>query len=321
MKISPLAGALASAAPTTTHSPDRREAALQAFAGQGKIVASDTPVDPQVERMNIRKIKMKTNVSPESYMAPLLEQEAAQANGIIPDVATEAPTVEATQPISPQLAALAKQRRALQVEKSAFEAEKKAFAEQGQSGIDPAKLKAQPLRTLLDNGVTYQQLTEAVLADQSGANPDIMELKAEIAALKEGVNTQLSERDQAAEQQVLAEMRRQTDALVATGDDFEMIREMREQPKVTELIHRTWKQTGEVLDVEEAARLVEEQLVSDYSKLAQLKKIQSTYVREETQPLQPQQKQMRTLTNRDVARPTVDRKARAMAAFYGTLKK
>lgn len=326
MKITPLAAGASSGqslAPETSVSPSRREAAKQAFLGESpaNISPSDTHVDPQVKRMeeNKRKIKMKTNASPERY-----EHELAPES-VIPDKIEETkPPDEVTQPISPQFAALAKQRRAIQVKEMEIAAREKALAESKPSdGIDlVAKLKADPLGVLQEAGVTYEQLTEAILSGQSGVNPELQALKAKIDALEKGLDTKLTERDSQAEQQVLAEMRRETDRLVAEGDDFEMIREMRKQPAVTELIHRTWKQTGEILDVAEAAGFVEKQLVDDYSKLARLKKIQGQLAPAPVPVQQPQgQRQMRTLTNRDTASVPMSAKARAIAAFHGTLKK
>jgi hypothetical protein len=184
-----------------------------------------------------------------------------------------------------------------------------------------ARLKAEPLSVLQEAGVTYDQLTEAILANQSGITPEILALKAEVKALKEGVDTKLTDRDTQVEQAVLAEMRRDVDRLSQEGDDYEMVRETRSQPDVVELIHRTWKETGEVLDVSEAMRLVEEDLINESLKIAKIKKVQSKLMPATAPAQQQQPKAMKTLTNRDTAIPPLSRRARAIAAFNGTLKK
>jgi hypothetical protein len=223
---------------------------------------------------------------------------------------------EETQPLSPQFAALAKQRRALQQERQAFEREKaeRAAATPGAT-VDLARLKSEPLRVLLESGVTYDQLTQSILANDSGYNPEIQALKAELKALKDGVDNTLSERDKQARAQVLSEMRREATRLVQ-DDSYELVRETRSIPKVMELIERTFDDSGEVLDVTEAMQLVEAELEKDSLRLAQLKKIQSRLSPPVAQP-QPQQRPVRTLTNRDTASVPVSAKARAMAAFYG----
>jgi hypothetical protein len=335
MKITPIgagsgAGAVLAQTGTQATSPDRKEAAKQAFLGGSpmKISPSDTPIDPQVEKAqaNIRKIKMNTNASPEQYL-----QEAApvEAPSVIPDASVQAnPTTEVTQPISPQFAALARQRRALQVKESEIAKREAALTNQvpNANSIDIAKLKANPLSVLQDAGVTYEQLTDAILNNRPGDSPELQALRAKVDALEKGLDTKFSERDSQAEQQVLSEMKRQAANLVNNGDEYEIIKATESEPEIVELIHRTWKKTGEVLDVQEAADIVKDYLINESLRLAKLKSIQSklTPAQEQQlaqQPQQQQAKQMRTLTNRDTATRPLSAKARAMAAFYGTLKK
>lgn len=258
---------------------------------------------------SLRTLRLNTNAT------PLANQNG---NPYTPDT-PEAP-VEATQPLSPQLALLAKQRRALQVRQRELETREKAFQSRPQDGsaIEVARLKAEPLRVLLENGVTYDQLTEAIMANQG--NSEISGLKAEIESLRKGIDDKFTEQNTQAEKQVLAEMRREADQLVR-GDEFELVRETRNVPNVMKLIERTYRNTGEVLEVSEALRLVEDELFKDAQKMARLKKMQTQMGNQMAPQFQPQQRQgMRTLTNRDTASIPLSAKARAMAAFYGTLK-
>lgn len=280
--------------------------------------------DPQAQRIDaLRTLKMNVNRTPGLELPPeasaLVEGEVAP----VEDKAIEEPKPpEVTEPLSPQFAALAKQRRALQVKERELVDREKALElkSQGSDVVPLARLKSEPLSVLLESGVTYDQLTEAILANQK--NPDIRRLEDEIKTLKEGVDKRLTDGEQQARQQVLTEMRREADRLVLDrADDFELVRETKSVGKVIELIERNYDETGEVLDVTEALKLVEDQLLERHQSLIKLKKLQSL-VQPAPQPVQPHQKPvMRTLTNKDTASVPMDRRARALGAFNGTLKR
>lgn len=277
----------------------------------GTIAGVDTQQAP-----NIRSLKMVTNATTSTSDNP---QEL-----IISDNKEDEtkPVIEATEPISPQFAALAKQRRALQQERRAFLEEKKAHeaASQGSDAVPLSRLKSEPLRVLLESGVTYEQLTEAILANQ--ANPEINALKTEFNTLKEGLDNKLKENELKAEQQVLAEMRRDAERIIYSNDDFELVRETKSVPDVMRLIERTYRETGEVLEVSEALKLVEEELFKRNQKLVNTKKLQGLFNKQPEPVAQQQRPQgMRTLTNKDTASVPMSAKQRAIAAFYGTLKK
>jgi hypothetical protein len=167
-------------------------------------------------------------------------------------------------------------------------------------------------------GVTYDQLTNDILAAQAATNPEIQGLKAEIKALKEGVDKQLSEKDQQAEATVLKQMLHNVQRLTFQSDDFKAIRASKNQQDVVDLIHRTWKQTGEVMDEMEAAKLVEAELREEYTTLKKEMDGEPT----PPQPqLRPNVQPARTLTNKDQATPPMSRRQRAIAAALGHLKR
>lgn len=332
MKISPLAqgtgvpAAEFGAVSTQRTSPDRIAAAKAIAAGESSIRVSDSDRnqrDPQVERLeqqNVRKIKMRTQYSPDRQTQEIEDQPLEQS-AISDPIEQTQPAFEETKPLSPQFAALAKQRRALQQERAVLEQEKATLLESSKDAGSNvmAQLKSDPLSVLSKAGVTYDQLTEAILNGQS--NPEIAELKAKIEALEKGVDTKFTDRDTQQEQQTLREIQREADYLVQNGGDaYEMIRVEGKSKEVTNLIHRTWKQTGEVLDVSEALELVENELIKETLKRAEIGKIRSRMTpAQEIQQQQPQEKTMRTLTNRDGARPILDRRSRAIAAAQGRL--
>jgi Skp family chaperone for outer membrane proteins len=291
---------------------------------------SDTPTEfnKQPESQSVRRIKMRTNATVNRYGAPEAQpvQETTPATeSAITDTSDVTPEVEATAPLSPQLAELAKQRRALQVKEREIADREKALESQPtpQSGVADleSRIKSQPLSVLQEYGVTYDQLTEAILSGQSGANPEIAQLKAEIKALKEGVDKTFSDKESQAEQQVLAEIQRDIDRRAESGDEFELIRVTGSQADVKDLIHRTFRETGEVLDTEEAMKLIEDELIEENFRIANANKIKSRLTPATPPQQQPSKPPIRTLTNRDTASPVLDRRARALAAALGTLRK
>lgn len=344
MKISPVAQGAPMPIQTLDQgsvTPDRKAAAIAAFKGEATIQPSDTPVDPQVARMQEarRKIKMRTNVSPDREPEQMPDTDAsapppAPAEGApveqpeqssISDTG-ETNEQEVTKPLSPQFAALARQKRALQVkEREIREREDALKAREAGNGAPDFKeyLRANPLGALQDAGVTYEQLTEAIMANSSGVTPEIQSLKEQINSLKDELKNTLSERDQQTERQVLANLRRETDMLVSEGDAYEMVRETGSQDDVVRLIHQVWKQEGTVMDVTEAAALIEDELLKEAEKIARINKLQSrlnaavTQQVQQPQQMPQQERQMKTLTNRDGARPLLNRRDRAIAAFYG----
>lgn len=265
--------------------------------------------------MNPRSIRLNVNRTPgfEPRQAQVQEMPGKVTQPDDDKETIQEP--EATGPLSPQFAALAKQRRALQVKERALQEREKQLSSPGQESIPLSRLKSEPLSVLLESGVTYEQLTEEILKHQG--NPEIRALKTELNSLKEGIDQKWTQRDQQAEQQVLAEMRSEASKLVAQDDDFELIRETRSVPDVMDLIERTYRQSGEVLDIREACQLVEDELFKETQRLAKTKKVSSQFgpVQQQLQP----QRGFRTLTNRDTATAPMSAKARALAAFRGEL--
>lgn len=340
MKISPVvsqANAQPQAAEGTgTISADRLERAKAVFQGQDPNTVKGA--DPQVEKAQsaIKRIKLNTQRSTDRSVADALAAAAPEAVPETPETTPsdnlavsepQAESTEVTKPLSPQFAALAKAKRAAQAKEAAIAAKEQALAQKEadmKAAFDKlSRLKANPLSVLQEEGVTYDQLTESLLSQNQG-NAGIDELKAEIKAMKEGFEKQQAERDQQAERQVLTQIRKDVDRLIATGDEYEMVREAGYAPKVVELMQRVFKETGELLSTDEAAQLVENELVEESLRFAKLNKIRSKLTPAEqaqqqaAQPARTQnQKVMKTLTSRDGASAPMTARERAIAAFYG----
>lgn len=297
------------------------------ISGPGATIGSigtgeSAPQTTMVDRM--RALKMNTNANPtkDEPLAPA----ALAAPESLPETAEPAPATtigeteqrEDTQPLSPQFAAIAKQRRFLQQEKQAFEREKAEFLATRGEGIPKSQLTSSPLRTLLDSGVTFEQLTEEVLNYQSG-NPDLKSLKENI--LKEvqaDMEKKFTDREQQTIQQYLDTQLRDAKTLIAQGEDYEAVKAMGLLNEVPRLIKTVYETEGKALTAKEALEHLEEIALEDAKKLATLKKVQSQLAPPAPAPQPPQQqRQMRTLTNRDTAQPSISRRARALNAFYG----
>ena len=323
MKISPVVGTpTISSAPQTGNSPEKLARLKAIAAGETPISVTESEENKDKPQPAMKTITMQTNRTVNRDI-PAQEEVAPEPEIANSDTSVQAnATREVTQPLSPQFAALAKQRRALQQERAALDRDKASLAGPTRAELE-AKIKSQPLSVLQELGVTYDQLTQDILAAQGGITPEITALKAEIKALKEGVDKTFSDKDSAAEKSVLAEMRRTINNLASQGDDFELVRETRSQPEVLDLIHRTWKQTGEIMDEAEAMRLVEDDLINQSLKIAKLKKVQGKLTPEVPLEQQPKsavtqpQTSMRTLTNKDSGVRQMSRRQRAIAAALG----
>lgn len=262
---------------------------------------------------SIHNIRMTTNATPE-FIPPVQNGQPLQTD----NNETQA-TVAATQKLDPQLARIAKQRRALQLKEQEILNREKALqsATPNNPGIAIERLKSDPIGTLRENGITYDDLTQAILKSQE--NQEVYALREKVSALEKGIDEKFQAQNAQSEKQVLAEMRREAIQLAKASDDFELVREMRSIPDVMRLIEQTYRKTGEVLEVRQAMKLVESELLKDAQRIAKAKKLQSEFVNPHLQQTQAQQRYtgMRTLTNKQNATPQMSPKARALAAFWG----
>lgn len=345
MKVSPvMSGAPASVNPNEGMSAGADRMARAKAIALGQEPAAAPVVDAQVARAqdSIRRIKLRTQQSPgrQNRLDTPAEPKEVVAEAATPPKSDELATTEqveaaseATKPLSPQFAALARQKREIQLAQQKLDADKAALETSKTNDlsgyVSKADLKANALKVLLAEGVTYDQLTEEILASNQ-ENPDLVTLKSDVKTLKEGLENQtksIADREAATEKQALAQIGRETEQLISQGDDYEMIREAGYAPKVVDLIHKIWKTEGVVLDTAEAAGMIESALLEESIKFARIKKVQSRLAPAQTEkPLPVQQdrpgtKVMRTLTNRDgVSSTTMSKRERAIAAMEGRLK-
>lgn len=328
MKISPVAGTPTIQQPAATGlSPDK----LARIKGLALGQAAAEPTEEEKANLQTQlaaaqnKITMNVNKTPQAVESP---QGIVQAepDSTVSDASVQAPAAsEDTQPLSPQLAQLARQRRALQVKEREIAGREKAIADAAKAELI-AQLQSQPLGVLQEHGVTYDKLTNDILAAQGQLNPEVEKLKAEIAALKTGVDKRFSDTELAQETHAINYVADKLDALTGVGDDFELLKAAEGEEEVIRRIYSHWKKTGKELDVATVAKQYQDELAEEAERYAKIGLVQKRLT--PIEPLQPQttthQNQpqgMRTLTNKDSARPSMDRRQRAILAMQGQLKR
>jgi hypothetical protein len=312
-------------------------------------------------------VKDPSNISMEEAVNVKAAPESSQTDSIVDpaaepiDQSVEQPVEEtkeaATQPekeepLSSQFAVLARKEKALRAKEQSFRQREAALAAREaelsnaatpSSSFDASKyisiddLKNNPYGKLQELGVSYDDLTEQALQSQSPEFRAIAKMRAEMQAdlqkLKdEQANTRKSVEEQqtAAYQQALRQIKNEASQLVNSDPSFETIKETDSVTDVVDLIERTFKEEGTLLTVQEAAQIVEDYLIEEAMKLANLKKVQARLkpapapVKKAEQPQTPAQQQPApksvTLTNSMGSTRQLSARERAILAAKGELK-
>lgn len=355
MNIVPKAAAAAAIPPTPTSNQSSATArAIAAFNAATAAASSQNPTG----------IANASAVSPEEMGAihsGVQKEEEEQVVAIPAEGQNDSNEPEATEekaeaaapqeeaPLSAQYAAMARKEKALRTKMQEFNREREEFNRQKALVAAPAastfdeskyiardRLKSDTLAVLAEEGVSYDELTQAILNQgQYQQDPQtkatIAKLEARIAAQEEAVRraeTQYAEQQTAQYKQAVNEIRENATNLVRNDPAYEIIRETGSVNDVVELIEETWKQDGVLLTVEDAAREVEEYLEKEALKISRIKKLQdrlkpTVAPAKQTQatPAAPKQQQtMKTLTNSVGASRPLTAKERAILAFKGELK-
>jgi hypothetical protein len=343
MQIVPKSGpaVIQPATSTANAQPSARDRAIAMLQG------------PQQQHEAVRN---PSQVAPEELSAvqpPSQPQETSQNHSGDSESTEQAPEVKqapkAADPLSNQYALLARKEKALRAKVQAQDAATRAReqdllareeaikakeSEYQSNYIPKSRFKADPLAVLTEEGVSYDEITKAILNPQAQQDPRILheieKLKAELRETKETQNkAQKSYEEQKRQdyQQAVHQIRTDVKQLVITDPNFETIKETNSVSDVVELIEKTFKSDGILLSVEEAAREVEEYLVDEALKLHKISKIrnrlqsaQAPASAKKQAPQQAQPSQPKTLTNSVNASKKLSARERAIAAFKGELK-
>lgn len=345
MKIEPTAGPV-------IQQPTGAKSQAQVSARE-KVIAMLTQ-QPNTPIQQSHPVQNPSQVSAEE-MSALRAPSKGQANRteVVESTETAAPQEDtkgdiSEQPLSSHYANLARKEKALRARIAAQEATMKAKeaemvareeaikakdAEYSTKYIPKERLTNDTLNALLDAGLTYDQITEAMLSQQS--QPDFtksrayVEMKAQIDEMKSSQDkTQKSFEEQKIKDYnyAISQIRDDAAKLVYTDPNFETIKATNSVSDVVELIERTFREDGTILSVEEAALEVENHLVDEAMKISRLKKIQqrlqSTSSTQSTTKTTeaPKQQQLKTLSNSVSSSRQLSARERALLAFKGELK-
>ena len=277
--------------------------------------------------------------------APMPQTSAVEAVPVKAPEAVEAAPAEtkpAHDPMAAKYAALAKHQKALRQQQVEIQEQRRAI-EQERQLIEQAKtfkqrLTQDPYGVMLEQGLTADQVAALMLQQPNPEDQKYSLLQQEMKAIKDAQEQARTEMQRVQEQQyedAKKQIRNDVERLVSANDSFETIQTMGATEAVVALIEETFNSEGRLMDLEEAAREVEDYLVEEAMKIAQLKKIRAKFnpapdpqqVPQKTltqqTPLQTQQ-QLKTLSNRiteTTARPMTqrERRERAILAFQGKL--
>lgn len=222
-----------------------------------------------------------------------------------------------------------KQLRAMHKEIEAKKAELAAEKSRYETGyIDKSKLTSDPFGVLMENGLTYDKLTELLLNQPNTMDPTIRALKSEVQNLRtaqEQAQKRAEEQAITQRQQAVQQIRNDVKMLVDSDAEFETIKAIGMQDAVVELIEQTFDAENRVMDVSEAARAVEKHLVDEGLKYSQLNKIKARLQPTQASAATLQSQPSKTLTNASTATQAPrrmtpsEKRARAIAAFEGKL--
>lgn len=353
MKITPATGPLPveTSLKLSESAAAARERAIQRLIGSQPGAAQETPAAVSIEQASAN-VSPPTPSSTQTRVAQGQKPSSEVTETTSPEVPKADPTAAvAEEPISSQYAVLARKekqfRAKVQAQEAALRAREAAIAEREAKAsqapeidksqyIPKQKLTEETIETLLEAGLSYDQITEKMLQQQNPVDPQTrvllrkMEEKiAKLEAEQEGTKKSFNEVQESNYKGAIEQIRRDVSTLVRDGDDYAAIRETDSVADVVELIEKTYKEDGDLLTVEEAAALVEKELVdriSEYARLSKIQqKIQSAYKPTPQNSVQSQGDKQpqppKTLTNGMNHSGKLSARERAILAFKGELKK
>lgn len=244
----------------------------------------------------------------------------------------EAPALEAVKDdaLSPQYAAIARREKDLRRQAKAIQAEKEALkakmTEYETSYVPKNKLAEMIEKDPASLGLSYEQLTNLLLNQPKPEELAVRDLRSEIQKVKDEqaqTKTLFEESQKKAYDQAVNQIRNDTKLLVDSDLNFETIKETNSIEAVVELIKETFDKDGILLTVEDAAKEVENYLIEEALKMANLNKVKQKLMPQPTEEKAIEKPVMKTLTNAITATSTKPgekgRRERAIAAFKGQL--
>lgn len=354
MKITPVASP-GQVQDLSTPEHIRTSKAVEAFNKASSAPRGDSPVLNQ-NAVSVEEIgaiqtsrQNRTNESVEE-----LSTESAAEDTQVTEAQEVKPQVDPS--LSRQFAQLARQEKQLrakqQAQEQAYKAREDALKareaqltakdQEYQTGyISHDRLKQDTLTALAEANISYDEITQQLLNQQPKdprVEATISRQEARIKALEAKLEqAAMSQTEQQQAQYQAAVKQIETDArhLVSNDPEFETIKATGSVKQVVRLIEQTYAEDGTLMSIEEAAKLVEEELINRALRYTKLDKIQKRMqsastpkaqapVQKQTQstgtPANKQPQQMKTLTNAQGSSRQLSARERALLAFKGELK-
>lgn len=239
----------------------------------------------------------------------------------------------------PKMDAFARKERQLRRMQQELQAEKQQMTKRAQEYetgyISKSRLKDDFWGVLNEAGIDQESFTQQLINQPNMNDPTTRALMSKLKQLEEKQSAAERANQDATERQykqAVQQISNEVKQLVDSNDAYETIKTMAAQDAVVELIEQTFTSTGNLMDIDEAAKQVEEYLLGEARKYTQLKKLQKPISEQQSQApsvsaqKQPgHQVQIKTLTNAVPTQPAKrmsdkERRERALAAFHGQLK-
>lgn len=144
------------------------------------------------------------------------------------------------------------------------------------------RIKTDPIGYLTEQGLTQDQITQAMLNQPGPESQLIKSLSDKIARLEKTQQDEITRQQKDANdnyQNALKTIQRNVDQLVNSNPDkYESIKANEASKSVTTYIEKVWKEEGVILDTAEAAEEIEDYLTEKTLNLTRLKKIQAKMI-------------------------------------------
>ena len=262
---------------------------------------------------------------------PAVEETAAVEEQSAEQITTEQAATEesSNNDLSRQFSALSKREKAFREERDAFRTEMeslKQLREELNAQKEPIKeeepsltneqilhnLKRDPLATLDQLGLSYDKLTELALNDGKHSEEERLgfvkeDIESKFQKQLEELKAQLEEKDlaaQTAEEEAAVKNFKSSisDTVTQNADKYEAIIANDAQDLIFDVINKQYEntkdsQTPVILEVEEAAEMVENYLLKEARKLTSLKKLNADQEETQTASKPNNTQSSNTLTN------------------------
>ena len=311
-------------APRPTGSSARREemSKLTKFNSPAANTFRTQPHTSQNTSSRGGSVNLEGIAPPPSGLAPGSIQQA---------ISIEAPEtrIEATnETLNPQFVALARKERQLRKAQQELKAQQDAWKQEQAGYIPKQQLTSDTLKVLSEAGITPDKLVELQINQATANTPEqlllnrIAELENRLKGIDDPETGTLAQRDKQAYDSAVSQIRSDAKLLVDSNPDFGTIKSERKLEDVVELITSVFDEEGIVLDVEEAAGLVENKLVDNlykqYERISQYEKVRSRLrPTSETSEVNNEQRspapRVNTLTNTGAVQRPLTPRERAIA--------